>query len=167
MSGAQSALFNFEMSGAHASLRFWECTHEWRSKEWRSWTGCNQCTCTCLCRFWFMYVGQTFNFLSCHFITENKGQNCVHMSLYLFFQEKFCLVLPINTTISALCGFSCFRIHHSLHSALLQRGAKKYYFKNEFWILLVPIWLRTIILNLIWYNSSKIINYHSFWSTRR
>ena len=40
MSGAQSALFNFEMSGAHASLRFWECTREWRSKEWRSWTGC-------------------------------------------------------------------------------------------------------------------------------
>ena len=39
MSGAQSALFNFEMSGAHDSLRFWECTREWRSKEWRSWTG--------------------------------------------------------------------------------------------------------------------------------
>ena len=31
MSGAQSALFNFEMSGAHDSLRFWECTREWRS----------------------------------------------------------------------------------------------------------------------------------------
>ena len=26
MGGTQSALFNFEMSGAHASLRFWECT---------------------------------------------------------------------------------------------------------------------------------------------
>ena len=33
MSGAQSALFNFEMSGAHALLRFWECTHEWCLKE--------------------------------------------------------------------------------------------------------------------------------------
>ena len=34
MSGAQSALINFEMSGAHALFRFWECTHyEWCLKE--------------------------------------------------------------------------------------------------------------------------------------
>ena len=33
MSGAQSAVFNFKMSGAHASLRFQECTREWCSKK--------------------------------------------------------------------------------------------------------------------------------------
>ena len=31
-----------------------------------------------------------------------------------------------------------------------------------FWYLLVPIWLRIINLNMIWYNSSNIIDYHSF-----
>ena len=27
-----------KMSGAHALLRFWECTHDWGSKEWLPWT---------------------------------------------------------------------------------------------------------------------------------
>ena len=26
------------MSGTHALLRYWECTHDWCSKEWLSWT---------------------------------------------------------------------------------------------------------------------------------
>ena len=38
--------------------------------------------------------------------------------------------------------------------------------KMNFWYLSAPIWLRMIILNIIWYNLSKIFGCYSFWSTK-
>ena len=53
------------------------------------------------------------------------------------------------------------------HATVLQGGDKSSILKMSFWYLSVPIWLWIIILNIIWYNLSKIFGCHSFRSTKR
>ena len=62
MSGAQSALFSFEMSGAHALLRFWECTHEW--------PGCYLLTQKFV-PFWSLYIKEIINWYTIWLVSQD------------------------------------------------------------------------------------------------
>ncbi len=66
--------------------------------------------------------------------------------------------------ISTMRGWLCPPYYHC---TTLHGGDKSSISTMCFWYLSVPIWLRIIILNIIWYNLSKIFGCHSFWSTKR
>ena len=55
----------------------------------------------------------------------------------------------------------------SHHCTALQGGDKSSISKMSFCYLSAPIWIRMIILNIIWYYLTKIFDCHSFWSTKR